>query len=72
MYEWIPESENEQHESNLNVTRVGEDPDQSLEEHKANFAQKASPGAFKYLLFSSICNLCCNLFICAFKFLGVD
>jgi hypothetical protein len=38
MYEWIPESENEQHESNLNLTRDGEDPDQSLEEHKANFA----------------------------------
>jgi len=34
--------------------------------------RKASPGAFKYLLFSSICYSCCNLFIYAFKFTGVD
>ena len=66
-------SENELHEAQANLTKIAEDLDQCSEEPKAKFLpRKASPGASKCLLFSIICNLCCNLFICAFKFSGVD
>ena len=65
-------SENKRHEAQANLTKIADDLDQCSEEPKAKFLpRKASPGASKCLLFSIICNLCCNLFICAFKFLGV-
>ena len=38
-YELVPESESEQWEAQVNLTEVSEDPNQSLEEPKANYAQ---------------------------------
>jgi hypothetical protein len=38
-----PESESEQREAQVNLTEVIEDPNQSLEEPKANFAQEGKP-----------------------------
>jgi len=37
-YELVPESESEQREAQVNLTEVAEDPNQSSEEPKANFA----------------------------------
>ena len=37
-YELVPESESEQREAQVNLTETAEDPNQSPEEPKANFA----------------------------------
>jgi len=37
-YELVPESESEQREAQVNLTEAAEDPNQSSEEPKANFA----------------------------------
>ena len=37
-YELVPESESEQREAQVNLTEAVEDPNQSSEEPKANFA----------------------------------
>jgi len=37
-YELVPESESEQREAQANLTEAAEDPNQSSEEPKANFA----------------------------------
>jgi hypothetical protein len=39
-YEMVPESESEQREAQVNLTEVVEDPNQSSEEPKANFAHE--------------------------------
>ena len=43
--EWMPESESEQHEAQVNLTKATEDPNQVLEEPKASYAQEGKPGA---------------------------
>jgi hypothetical protein len=68
-YELVPESESEQRETQVNLTEVAEDPNQSSEEPPTSFSQEGKPRCmipvFKLmqLLF---------LFTCAFKFIGVD
>jgi len=42
-YELVPESESEQREAQANLTEVAEDPNQSSEEPKANFAREGKP-----------------------------
>jgi hypothetical protein len=39
----VPESESEQHETQVNLTEVVEDPNQSLEAPTASFAQEGKP-----------------------------
>ena len=67
----MPESESEQHEAQINLTEVVEDPNQSSGEPKASYAQEGKPQSMTYLL-SNLCNLLLFLFTCAFKFTGVD
>jgi hypothetical protein len=64
----VPESESEQHEAQVNLTEVAEDPNQSSEEPKANFVQEGKPRSIT--LFLKLCNVVI-LFTCAFKFIGV-
>jgi hypothetical protein len=42
-YELVPESKSEQRESQVNLTEVAKDPNQSLEEPTASFAQEGKP-----------------------------
>ena len=42
-YELVPESESEQHEAQVNLTEVAEDPNQSSEEPKAKCAEEGKP-----------------------------
>jgi hypothetical protein len=44
-YDLVPESESEQHEAQVNLTKVAEDPNQHSEELLTSFAKKARPGA---------------------------
>jgi hypothetical protein len=43
IYELVMESESEQREAQVNLTKVAEDPNQSSEEPKASFAQEGKP-----------------------------
>jgi hypothetical protein len=68
-YELVPESKSEQRKTQVNLTKVAEDPNQSSEEPPTSFAQEGKPRCMipvfqlMQLLF---------LFTCAFKFIGVD
>jgi hypothetical protein len=42
-YELVPESESEQHEAQVNLTKVAEDPNQGSEEPSTSFAQEGKP-----------------------------
>ena len=64
-YELVPESESEQHEAQINLTEVSEDPNQSSEEPKASFAQEGKPRSMFYLF--EFMQLFIFLFFCAFK-----
>jgi hypothetical protein len=55
-YELAPESEIEQREAQLNLTKIIEDPNQSLEEPKASFAQEGKPRSMNRVIFK-LCNL---------------
>jgi hypothetical protein len=68
-YELVPESESEQHEAQVNLTEVAEDSNQSSEETSTSFAQEGKPRCM-ILVFQLMQLL--FLFICAFKFIGVD
>ena len=80
IYELVPTNENEPAESRLNLTdlnliELNQDPDQCSEEPKANFTHEGklrciNPIIFVYIYIYSF-NICCNKFICPFKFLGV-
>ena len=48
-YELVPESESEQHEAQVNLTKVAEDLNQSSEEPKASSAQEGKPRSMSYL-----------------------
>jgi len=64
--EWMPESESEQHEAQVNLTETTEDLNQSSEEPKASSAQEGklrSITQYFYLL----CNLLLFLSTGAFK-----
>jgi hypothetical protein len=60
-YELVPESESEQHEAQVNITEVAEDPNQSSEEPPTSFAQEGKPRCmipvfqFMQLLFFYLC-----------------
>ena len=47
-YKLVPESESEQREAQVNLTEATEDPNQSLEEPKASYAQEGKPGSMTY------------------------
>ena len=48
-YEPVPESESEQHDAQVNLTEIAEDPNQSSEEPKASLAQEGKPWSMSYL-----------------------
>jgi hypothetical protein len=68
-YELVPKSESEQREAQVNLTEVAKDPNQSSEEPLTSFAQEGKPWC-KIPVFQFMQLLV--LFICAFKFIGVD
>jgi hypothetical protein len=43
IYNLVPESESEQHEAQVNLTAVDEDPDQPSQEPLTSFAQEGKP-----------------------------
>ena len=45
----MPESESEQHEAQVNLTEATQDPNQSSEEPKADYAQEGKPRCMTYL-----------------------
>ena len=47
-YELMPESESEQREAQVNLTEAAQDPNQRLEEPKANYAKEGKPGSMTY------------------------
>jgi len=47
-YELVPESESEQREAQVNLTEVAQDPNQSLEDPKPNYAQEGMPRSITY------------------------
>ena len=47
-YELVPESESEQREVQVNLTEATEDPNQSLEEPKASYAEEGKPRSMTY------------------------
>jgi hypothetical protein len=68
-YELVPESESEQREAQVNLTKVAEDPNQSSEAPMSSFAQEGKPRSitptFKFIQLYLYMVLC-------IKFLGVD
>ena len=48
-YELVPESEREQREAQVNLTKITEDLNQSSEEPKASSAQEGKPRSMSYL-----------------------
>ena len=48
-YERVPESESEQREAQVNLTKAVEDPNQSSGELKASYAQEGKPWSMSYL-----------------------
>ena len=48
-YELVPESESEQREAQVNLTKITEDLNQSSEEPKASSAQEGKPRIMSYL-----------------------
>ena len=56
-YELVPESENEQREAQVNLTEVAEDPNQSSEEPKTNYAEEGKPRSMTYYfqLYATYC-----------------
>ena len=48
-YELVPESESEQREAQVNLTKATEDPNQVSEEPKASYAQEGKPRSMSYL-----------------------
>ena len=48
IYELVPESESEQREAQVNLTEAAQDPNQSSEEPKANYAEEGKPRSITY------------------------
>jgi hypothetical protein len=55
-YNLVPESESEQHETQVNLTEVAEDPNQCSGEPPTNFAQEGKPRCM--ILVFNLCNYC--------------
>jgi hypothetical protein len=68
-YDLVLEFESEQRKTQVNLTEVAEDPNQSSEEPPTSFAQEGKPQCM-ILVFQLMQLL--FLFTCAFKFIGVD
>ena len=49
MYELVPKSESGQREAQVNLTEAAQDPNQSSEEPKANYAQEGKPRRMTHL-----------------------
>ena len=49
-YELVPESESEQREAQVNLTKIIEDLNQSSKEPKASSAQEDKPRSMSYLI----------------------
>ena len=64
-YELVPESESEQREAQVNLTKATEDSNQSSEGPKANYAQEDKPRSITLILTYAT-------FIDIYKFVGVD
>ena len=47
-YELVPESESEQREAQVNLTKATEHPNQSSEEPKASYTQEGKPRSMTY------------------------
>ena len=45
----MPESKSEQREAQVNLTKAAQDPNQSSEEPKADYAQEGKPRSMTYL-----------------------
>ena len=48
-YQLVLESESEQREAQVNLTEAAQDPNQSLEEPNANYAQEGKPRSMTYI-----------------------
>jgi hypothetical protein len=48
-YELVPKSKSEQREAQVNLTKAVQDPNQSSEEPKADYAQEGKPRSMSYL-----------------------
>ena len=66
----MPESESEQREAQVNLTKATEEPNQVSEEPRASYAQEGTPRSMSRL-FLNLCNLLLFLSTCAFKFIGI-
>ena len=62
-YEPVPESESEQHDAQVNLTEIAEDPNQSSEEPKASCAQEGKPRSITVIF--NLCNYYLYLWYCA-------
>ena len=47
--EWMPQSESEQREAQVNLTEATEDPNQASEEPTASYAHEGKPRSMSYL-----------------------
>ena len=61
-YELVPESESEQREAQVNLTKATEDPNQVSEEPKASYAQEGKPGAGPTIF--NIMTLIVSIYLC--------
>ena len=68
MYKVISKFESEQHEANLNLTKIIYDSDQSLKELKASSAQEDKP--WSIILIFKVFNFHLYMVLCI-KFVGV-
>jgi hypothetical protein len=56
IYNLVPESESKQHEAQVNLTAVAEDPDQRSEEAPTSFTQEGKSRCM--ILVFRLCNYC--------------
>jgi hypothetical protein len=56
IYNLMPESESEQHEAQINLTAIAEDPDQLSEEAPTSFTQEGKPQCMIPVF--KLCNCC--------------
>ena len=54
-YELVPESESEQREAQVNLTEAAQDPNQSSEEPKADYAQEGKPRNIYFQIYATYC-----------------
>jgi hypothetical protein len=69
-YELVPQSESEQCETQVNLTEVAEDSNQSSKAPTASFAQEGKPRSITPI-FLNLCNFYLYMVLCI-KFVRVD